>query len=142
MRVVDVPAETVTTPGRRHELHRPLGTGGARTAKLPELRLDEVDGGEHVPRYVEAALSLPVVPEELAGRTCATDLDPMSRDRRSQAVELALRGKEIASDHGERPGKPRNGEPGEAPVSSEKPVDPLLVERQEFHCSRGRSGLR
>ncbi len=66
----------------------------------------------------------------------------MSRDRRSQAVELALRGQEIASDHRERPREPRNGEPGEAPVSSEKPVDPLLVERQELDCGRRGGGLR
>ena len=64
LRVMHVAAEAIATPRRGHELHRPLRAGGARIPELAELRLDEVDGGQDLPRHLEAALRLAVGREQ------------------------------------------------------------------------------
>ena len=91
VRVVDVAAESVRPPRRRHELHRALCAGGAVVAQLVECALDEIDRCEHVPPHAEAALTLPVVTDQRGGRQRpARAKAPAPRDR-GQPPELALR---------------------------------------------------
>src|SRR4051794_34245703 len=98
MCVLDIPAKPVAAPCCGHELHRALCAGGAHTAKLPELRLDEVHGCEHVPRDLEPALRLPVVTQQFWCGPCARDPDGVDADRRRQPVQLTL-GSEKVSAH-------------------------------------------
>ena len=98
VRVLHVSAEPVAPPRRRHELHRSLSAGRTRATQLSELRLDEVDRGENVPRNAEPALCIAVVIEQLGGRPGWTDLDRAIANRWRQAVQLAVRRQEIVCD--------------------------------------------
>src|SRR5712691_871969 len=107
VRIVDVSPEPVRAPARRHELHRPLRTGGARAAELPERGLDEVDRGEDAPRNTEAPLALAVEAEQISGRPCRTNADCAPPKRRRDRVELAMSGDHVACEADERRRQPQ-----------------------------------
>src|SRR6266567_1619878 len=90
MRIMDVPSESVRPPARRHELHRALGTDGTRTAKLPERRLDEVDGRKHAPRHAETPLSFAIPAEQVLRRRGRADADRAETQGRRDRDELAM----------------------------------------------------
>jgi FSR family fosmidomycin resistance protein-like MFS transporter len=133
-RIVDVAAEPVRTPGRRQELHRPLCACGARGAHLAERRLDEVDGGEHVPGHAEASLRLAVVPEQPAGglRRAGAERGERQRRRRREAYQRTPRGDDVARLCALRGGQAReDGVAVPARREPEREVEPLLVKRPE-----------
>jgi hypothetical protein len=115
--IVDVPTEPVRSPARRHELHRPLRPRRACAPKLPERRLDEVDGREHVPRHPESALGLTVEREQPSSRRGISDLDRARLQRRRDPHEFAMRDHDVANEPLERRRHERDRPSRQAPVS-------------------------
>ena len=132
--IVDVAAEAVRAPRRRKELHRALRAGGAARAHLAEGGLDEVDGGEHVPRHAEPALGLTVVGEQTIGGQGRTGAEGRERQpgRWREPDERAPGGDDVARVGSEAGGKPAHHRVSEGRRrEAERQVEPLLVERPE-----------
>jgi hypothetical protein len=69
----DIASEPVSAPGRRLELHRPLGALNHRVSHLVEGRLDEADRREQLPADAEAPLRFVVPGQETLRRRRVPD---------------------------------------------------------------------
>src|SRR5207302_9627067 len=124
-------AEAVAAPCRGHELHRSLRTRSARTAQLPELRLDKVHGSEDAPGDLEAPLGFAVVAEQCRRGRGGADLDGPRRKRRREVVELAMRGEDVTAHRAQIASQAGQRSAGEAVVASQEALRTLLVQRVE-----------
>ena len=97
--VVDVTAAAVGLPRARQELHRPLGSRDRGPADAAEAGLDEVDGGQVLPRDAELGLGVPVGVEQLVGGLGSHD--PPGRQG---ARQLRVHPTELAAGVGVQPG--------------------------------------
>ena len=111
MGVLDV-ALAVDLPGRRQELHRPLGAGGRQAVDAPDPGLDQVDGGQVLPRHPRRGLGLVVPGHEVGGRRGRLDAPGRHLGRRGagQRPQVAPGGRMGGGDGlqlGRQPGEDR-----------------------------------
>ena len=112
-------------------MHRPLRTGGARAAQLPESRLDEVHGGQDAPRNAEASLRFVIPAQEISGRRGRADVNGACAQRRDEAHELAMRDDGVAGESGQLGRQQPQRSVSKLFVPRKKPEEPLLVQRMQ-----------
>jgi hypothetical protein len=116
-----------------------LGPGRAPRADSPHPRLDQHDGGEHLPLHVETALGLLEVLEQRVGRLGPSDPEVRELGDRREVLEQSVARSNVGSGLDEEGTLETVEHPGgQLRLRGEEPVDPLLVEREQDHVARRR----
>src|SRR5829696_565092 len=128
VRVADVASVAVELPGGGDELHGALRAGDAVVDHAPELRLDQMDGGQIAGADPETALRLVVEPDEIGERWALSELQLLVRSPRRQPKQRAPRGVQTADFIPNRPAEQRQNPSSEVGVIPEE-VDLVLKDR-------------